>query len=467
MMEDTSVRLDALSEMMALSSYGNTKNIIVTAVETKGPLEEEAMTLALRQAATNFPRLVSCVKEVRERGRYRLVWDQSPDRQLPVKFSEVQETNGSTNGLDSFLRHMAPRLDRDWDLFTEPTAEVHVVRLAKDHHIVAPVIHHVASDAGVASEFGKEFLVNYHEILTGQRPNAICQPHCMSTTRKRLVRIKKPRLRDQLVNARQAVARVFERPTLPTGNGLPDDQRQHHIKRVFSPEQTERINKAAAKNGASLVDLLVAAANRAVDEWNQDRNIPPGLLTTSMSVNMKSRFREFGDGNNSALLFFKSRPSDREDTSTFARSIALARIKQFRNQMDFKFVQNVSRMTTALRAFPFGIRRRIVSHLVNKHQLSIAITVLGVIWPTVRNGRPTADSCLTHSGDLAIKEVHGLGYKLLSNTHLLLIVYAYRNRLNFVFSASASVFRRQEAQAFMDLLMEYLQETPVATIRAK
>jgi hypothetical protein len=236
---------------------------------------------------------------------------------------------------------------------------------------------------------------------------------------------------------------------------------------VFSSEQTERINKAAFQNGASLVDLLVAAANRAVDEWNQDRNISPGVLTTSISVNMKSRYRGLNGGNSSGLLFFKSRPRDREDTPAFARSIALARIKQFRNQMDFKFVQNVSRMTSALRGFPFRIRRRIVNHLANRHQLSMAITVLGVIWPTVRNGKPTADSCLTHTGDLAIKEVHGLGYKLLSNTRLVLIVYAYRNRLNFILSASASVFRRQEAQAFMDLLMGYLLEAPVALIRTR
>jgi len=176
-----------------------------------------------------------------------------------------------------------------------------------------------------------------------------------------------------------------------------------------------------------------------------------------MSVNMKNRYSDLDAANNSALLFFKSRPRDREDTSAFARSIALARIKQFRNQMDFKFVQNVSRMTSALRAFPFSIKRRIVNHLMNKHQLSIAITVLGVIWPTVRNGKPTAESCLTRTADLAISELHGLGYKLLSNTHLLLIVYVYCNRLNFILSASASVFTRQETQAFMDLMMEHLQ----------
>jgi hypothetical protein len=184
-----------------------------------------------------------------------------------------------------------------------------------------------------------------------------------------------------------------------------------------------------------------------------------------MSVNMKSRYRDLNGGNNSALLFFKSRPRDREDTSAFARSIALARIKQFRNQMDFKFVQNISRVTSALRAIPFRIKRRMVNHLVNQHQLSFAITVLGVIWPTVRNGKPTAESCLTRTADLAISEVHGLGYKLLSNTHLLLIVYVYRNRLNFVLSASASVFTRQETQAFMDLLMAGLMERGAGGLR--
>ncbi|MGB6063556.1 MAG: hypothetical protein WBG50_02035 [Desulfomonilaceae bacterium] len=459
-MEEAPIRLDAISEMMALSSYGNTKNILITALEVFGRLDEEAMGLAARLATRNFPRLVSCVKEVSERGRHRLVWDRRPDLELPVRISELQAANGSSNTLDRFLGHMAPHLDRDWDLFTEPAGEFHIVRLAKDHHIIAPVIHHVACDAGVASAFGKEFIVNYHEMLTGQRPESICQPHAISTARKRLVRVKKPTLRGFLANTRDVLTRPMERPILPAGSGLPHDPRQHHIKKVLSAEETEKINRAASRRGASLVDMLVACANRVVDEWNRARNIPPGVLITSISVNMKSRYRAFDDVNNSGLLFFKSKPSDREDTSAFARSIALARIKQLRNQMDFRFFQNISRMTSVLRAFPFSVRRRIVNFLMNKHQFSFAITVLGVIWPASRNGKPTADSCLTRSGDLAIREIHGLGYKLLSNTHLLLIVYAYRNRLNFVLSSAASLFTREETEAFMDLLMEHLLEDP-------
>ncbi len=457
-MAEAPVRLDPISEMMALSSYGNTKNVLITAVELNGPLDEEAMGLAARLAARNFPRLVSCIKEVREMGRYRLVWDRRADLELPIKISEAPPAKESSSGLDRFLDHLTPHLDRDWDLFTEPAAEFHIVRLAKDHHIVAPVIHHVASDAGVASEFGKEFLSNYHEIVTGSKPELVCEPLAISTARKRTVRVKKVKLKDFLTNALNALKRPMERPTLPAGSGSLHDVRQHHIKRVLSLEDTEKIYRSATSNGTSFVDMLVACATKGVDEWNRARNVTPGVLSTSISVNMKNRYRVFDDSNSSGLLFFKFKPSDREDASTFIRSIASARIKQFRNQMDFRFFEDVSRMTSAFRAFPFSVRRRIVNFLMNMHQLSVAVTLLGVIWPSSRNGKPTHDSCLTGTGDLDICEVHGFGYKLLSNTHLLWIVYVYRNRLNFVLSAAASVFTREEAEAFMDLLLKRLLE---------
>ena len=204
------------------------------------------------------------------------------------------------------------------------------------------------------------------------------------------------------------------------------------------------------------MDRLVACTNTAIDRWNAAHDEAPGILTTSMSVNMRGRFSAVNRLNNSGLIFFKSRPEERKDPAAFAKSLALARIKQFRRHMDFKFYQDVSRLNAVVRPFPFAVRRKIVNFIMNKHQFSAAITLLGVIWPETRNGKPTANTCLTHSGDFTISEVHGVGYKLLSNTHLLLIVYVFRNQLNFLLHASASLFTRQEADAFMDLVMENL-----------
>jgi NRPS condensation-like uncharacterized protein len=470
-MQESLTRLDALSEMMALSSYGNTKNLLVTGVEVKGPVDEDAVKRAVQLAAKGFPQLVSRIREIKKRGRYYLAWDYDPQMIVPLRIMDMSGPDRSGPVLEGFLERITPVLDRDWDLFNEGPAEFHVVRLSKDHHIFAPVIHHVASDAGTASEFGRGVLAHYHEILTGRQPDWACENHAMSGARKRRVQVKKPNLKDLLVEYREALTHCFEKPALPVGSGSPTDRRQYHVKRVLSEEETEQIGKLRAEKGVSLVDILLAGTNLAVDEWNEARSVPPGILTTSMSVNMKGRFQGFERANNSALMFFKSKPEERQDLAAFARAIALTRIKFFRKHMDYKFFQNVSRMTSMLRLLPFRLRRKVVNSLMNHHQFSAAVTFLGVMWPETRNGKPTADSCLTYTGDVSVDEVHGVGYKLLSNTPILLIVYAFRNKLNLVLHVSGTLFTREESAAFMDVVMknitDFAYELPVSHSTAR
>ena len=110
-------------------------------------------------------------------------------------------------------------------------------------------------------------------------------------------------------------------------------------------------------------------------------------------------------------------------------------------------------MTSALRIFPFPVRRMIVGFLMNRHQFSAAVTLLGTIWPQANYENPSANTCLTSTGGLRISEVHGVGYKLLSNTPLLLIVYSFRRRLNLVLHATGTLFTRKESEEFMGIMM--------------
>lgn len=449
-------KLDALSEMLALSSRSNTKNILITAVEVHGPVDMEAMGRALQKTAASYPHFNSRLREVRERGRYYLVRKMTRDAGIPFLFSELPQVDNPAPALDRFLDHLRPRLDRNWNLFEEAPAEFHAVSLSHDHHILSPVIHHVASDAGVASEFGRDVLRNYHEILTGKPAQWACEPHAISTSVKKLVDIKKPSFRDIVKHARAALGHTVEKAILPDGSGKADDATQFHIKRLLPVEVMDKLTLSSPHRGKSLVDRLVVCTNLAIDRWNRSRHIPEGLLTASLSVNMKGRFRGFDRSNNSGLIFFKFNPEERENLKKFARTATLARIKQLRNNADFKFFHDVSLMTTVIRPFPFRVRSGLVSFLTGKHQFSSAITLLGVVWPASRNGRPTGDSCLTSAGGFEISEVHGLGYKLLSNTHVLLIVYVFRNVLNFVLAASGALFSRIEAEEFLDLILEEL-----------
>ena len=77
----------------------------------------------------------------------------------------------------------------------------------------------------------------------------------------------------------------------------------------------------------SLVDLLTACSNLAVDQWNEKRNVKQGLVTTSMTVNTRGRFAGYDQPNNSSVIFFRSSPEERADIKKFSRSLALTRIK--------------------------------------------------------------------------------------------------------------------------------------------
>ena len=366
--KEAPAELNPLSEMLALSAFGNTKNVIISMVETQGPLDTEAMTVAFGRAAEKYPQILSCLKEVRIRVKHRLFWEHRVDLPLSVHFSELPSTDDARSIFDRFMDHMAVHLDRDWDLFKEPPVQLLLVRVAENHYVFGPILHHVASDAAIASEIGRELLANYHEMRTGKRPEWVFQPEAMSTARKRPVRAKEKKWTNYASEARHAIGNLFARPTLPAGSGSPDDPRQHHVKRELTSEETTRLMKMTAEQGVSLIDLLVGCSNLAIDKWNQDRGITRGTLTTSMSMNMKGRFKEVNAENTSAQLFFRSEPQDRDNMREFMRTLGLQRIKQFRNQMDLQFFRDVARMNASVSFLPFGPRRRIVNFLMQKHQ---------------------------------------------------------------------------------------------------
>ncbi|MEW6347822.1 MAG: hypothetical protein AB1646_02060 [Thermodesulfobacteriota bacterium] len=453
---ETLAELDAISEMIALTSTGNTKNLIVAAVELRGNLDVQAFGRATELAIRGFPQLLCRLREVRTGRRHRLYWDRAPDQSFPFIVSELPPGASPAHALTAFLEQSAPFLDRDWDLFQEPPVRLHVAKVATEHYVVGPIVHHVASDGGIAVEFGRAILAHYHELKTGSVPEWGLGGIPMSTMRKRMVQVEEGGFKDFLRKAGSGLTPLFERPTLPIGSGLKHDTRQHHVKRVLSMEQTAHLVSLAAKQKTSQIDLFVCATNLAIDGWNEARNTPPGTLTTSITVNMKGRFRQVQGPNNSAVLFFKSKPEERKNLESFLREVSLARIRHFRRNMDFRYYENVCKLTDSLRPFPFKIRRKITSFLIQRHQVSIGVTLLGILWPEIRDGKLTGNSPTVKTADVEVTEIHGVGYKLLSDTRLLLIVYVYGGRLNLILASSACLFTREEAEQFLDLIVDNL-----------
>ncbi len=454
----TPVRLDAISEMIALTTAGNTKNLIVSAVELKGKLDIPVWKQALDSAAKDFPQLGCRLREIRARGSHRLHWDRVPDLSVPVTEIDLPSGASNENALTAYLDQSTPLLDGEWDLFSEPPVRCHVAKIAPGHYMAAPIVHHVASDAGIAADFGRAILARYHEILTGSIPDWSRSRLPMSTMRKRMVQVEEAGFKDFLRKAGSVLTPLFERPTLPVGSGLKNDTRQYHVKRVLSEGQTIHLAGLTAQKKGSQIDLFVCATNLAIDRWNEARGVQPGTLTTSITVNMKGRFRQVDGPNNSAVLFFKTSPEERKNLEGFLREVSLARIRHFRRHMDFRYYQNVGKLTDSLRLFPFNLRRRLMHFLSQRHKVSIGVTLLGIIWPEIKDGKLTGNSPVVQAADLKVTEVHGIGYKLLSDTRLVLIVYVYGGRLNLLLAASACLFTREEAEEFLDLILANLLE---------
>jgi hypothetical protein len=457
-MEQDLKLLDPASEGMVLATYGNTKNLLITAMEVRGPVDIERTRKAIAQVLVDYPQLGSVIREVKWNGRKRLAWEPRPDLEFPVYISSMKSKESFPSVLDALLQYLSPNLDRDWDLFRELPGELHLIRLSEDYHIAATAIHHAAAVPEVATEIGRRIFLRYYELETGEPCPIGAEVDSLSTARKRITPARRHSKWEAIAfAAKQALVPFTMKSALPVGGGSPADSGQYHPKRVLTEEETGRIISSALKKRTSLVDLLVASSNIAIDRWNARRNVQTGTITTAMTVNMRGR-RPNAGLNNSSTLFFKSQPEERRDRREFARSISLSRISQFRRQMDFQLLDMLSRITDMLRFLPFSARRRITHYILNKPRFSIAITHLGVVWPVFKNGKPTGDSYPTSLGEVSIPEVHGVGYKLLSSTPLVLIVYAYRRRLNFVMATSAALFTREEAEAFMDLFMGVLSE---------
>ena len=456
-MELVHTKLNATSEMVALTTWGNTKNLVITPAELLGPLDLTTLREAVAAAAADFPQLGCSLKEVKEGGKRYLTWEPRPDLQFPVTLWDLQGATGSAPLIDSLLQRLEASLDRDWSLFEELPGECHIVRRSEDHHAVVPVIHHVAADAGEASDFGRRIALKYRELVTGEQSHLQPRVRALSISMKHSIPRKRATMKDSLAGIWRSARGLTRRAVLPAGSGLDGDTREYHVKRLFSEEDTTAIGEWISDQKVRLSDLIVACGNTAIDRWNELHDISPGTITTAMTVNMKGRYSGLHEPNSTSVVFFKSDPEDRREWLQFIRSVTDKRTRHFSRQLDLRLSGNVSKMLDAVRRLPLDLRRRVVHYLVQKQQYSMTVTMLGVVWPS-SDGNYSDESFPTWIGDTLISEVHGIGYKLLSRAPIIFIVYIFRQQLNVVMAAAGSLFTRDEADGFADTFVALVRD---------
>lgn len=449
--------LDPPGELLALTTFANTKNLIVGALDLQGPLDVESMEKAVRMAGDSFPRFTMCLKEVKHQGRHYLVWDHQS--MFPIRFRVWDATNTAScpSSLDVVLNLLEPIMDAAWDLFKHPPGQVHLVKLASDHHVLTSVISHVAADAISYTEITREVMINYHQIVTGEKPTFSSFRLGTSTGRKRTMRRSETIIRDYWKTFRYALIPYTPRCALPKGHGTPWDTSEHHVKRLLSEDESEQVVAASRKGRVSLVDYLAANTAVAIDQWNKAANTESGAITAALTVNMQRRFERMDGPNSDSVLYFSFSPGQRKDPVKLSKLIMRSRISQYRYQMDLKYYKAIAKLNKFLRIFPFLERQKVCVQILKRHQTSFALGFMGVLWPATDGRRITGDSYLTSVGGMSVAEVHGMAYKLISRTPLYLSAYFFRRRLNLILSAAAWHFTTNEARAFLDLIVQLLK----------
>jgi len=461
--ESSSMRLDPAGELLALTTHGHVKNLIVGGLELSGALDMTALREAVALVAMTNPQLTKPLVEKRFNGRYFLQWDQYAEKDIPFieKIVHVNRYNGSH--FDLMMEELEPHLSRERNLFREPACEVHLLKLDETLHILAVVMCHIAADGVSLLEIVEELLANYHFVTKRTALERSQEELPSSTAGKRYLRTRKTTFRDYMDTLRHASI-PYLRCAIPLGSGEDGDFHEHHVKRLMSPLESRQIIEQSMALRVSVVDYILACTIVAVDEWNRRCDTEVSFITAALTVNMNGRFGQSRCTNNDSILYFRSDPQHWGGVGALGRWLYSTRMKQFRKHIDVKYAKGMRKLNNWLRFIPYSFRRKIYMGILGRHQTSFALGFLGVLWPETSGRALTGNSWLTSSGGLKIVEVHGMAYRIFSRTPLYLCAYFYGKQLNLILSAASSLFTREEADDFLGLittmLLNHSQDSP-------
>jgi hypothetical protein len=451
-------RLDIISDVMALTSYGNVKNSILVAAELVGVFDEQVFALAAKRASKKYPVLTSRLKEVRKKGRFFLVREHCPEMDVPIFISDLSKSHSEEPIVDSLMFHMAPRLESDWDLFSKPPVEIHVLAAGNDRFAFVTLLHHSAGDAEVVLTIMKAIMGEYEAEVTGEPPQWLENPYVSSTSKKSQSVERRFGWMDLLRQLKRDLRYRKVKPVFPWGSGNRRDTREWHVRRAFSVEDSARILNSFSGNSTHVIDHLVACTNLALDYWNGKHNLKPGRITSAVTVNMRGRFGGKNEKNYSSVIFFRSDPDQRRDYLRFVHELASSRSKQFEKGADLTTRQSFLLGSKLFYYLPFGLRRRVPGFFMKHQQYSAAVTFMGSVFPRF-DGKGMDRDSLTAFGNLEIIDMYGVGYKHVGGAAMHLLVYTYRNRLSLVLMIPGKSLTKTESDSFMNVLVDVMNRT--------
>ncbi len=452
------IYLDAPSEGILMWEQEGFSQTNYGAFSLCGPCDVAALDRALQEAQADFPtfhaNLIPC-----RRGLWTVRGWQIDPRPIALEVRDRTDIAEPPADMEAWIHaEMAPCVARVQNLRVEMPVRLILYRFRGDRQMFVFQFHHVAVDGGGFYNFFASALRIYHRLVTGREPEwaGVAGMHAQAGAVQPVTPISGGRLlRELLTEWRKyppwRVAQIASRPAPSPGRKL-----VRHI--VDDPALQRAYRDRARRDGGSLSDLMLAAAVRALDEFNGARGADHEIMLTFLAVNQRLRRpveETAAQGNPMGAIAISSNSADRRDPEALLRHVIAERKRKMAAGYDYLLPWLGSRLIAASRLLPYGWRARALRPFFDA-RLSFGVTNLGVVLPRMVDGRPTGETAIREAGGMELVDVHTSVGATVKNSGGL-ILRTFLNRLYFVFPFSRHMTTDEDAEAFARLVLEHAQ----------
>jgi hypothetical protein len=447
------VELDRISENFLIWEEEGYPQTGCVALHLTGRCDDRALEAALFRAMDQEPFFHARLDLAWQGGRHLFLWRFAAERPGLEVYDHTSGQPPRQIG-PWFYDRMAPLLGRRMNLESEFPVRFQLHHLPEDRHLFMFVFHHAVCDAVRIFTFLRETFAGYHRLVISAEPPWGSTPSFHNADGNGKPAIT-PRIRYLENLLRDAVRYPLWRVAIPAGDGDGHGQRHMLQVQISDRDLLAAMRRRWQRDEGGLSDLLLAAIDLAVEEWNGRRGIDSDVMLNFLAVNQRGRHPDTRNGacrNPMGALPIPVGRQDRGSPELLLKSIIERRKAGLSSGLDVRFTSDLFGILGLCRRLPFPARKKLLYPLLTPRN-TIFLSNAGVIWPAMDgSGSPTGDSAITGAGDLEILDVY-LSLGCVRTMPLGMVAQTFRRKLYLEFLSWGNRFTQENVSDFSRLLL--------------
>ncbi len=425
-----------------------------------GPCDVEAFRCALREPQADFPLFHSFVVPFR-----RGVWTEWGWRVQPAPVElEVYDRTALAQApadMEAWLHEeMTERVANIRDLRTNYPVRFLLFLFPGERQMFVFLFHHCAVDGGGFYNFFGAVLQSYHRLATGRDPEwaGVAGIHSQTGAAQIVTPLPLGRvLREMFAEFRKyppwRIGQFANPPAAASGRKV--------VRLLVEDRAVQRaLRDRARREGGSMTDIFVAAAKRALDDFNAARGGGGGgeIMFFALPVNQRlrrPRAETAAQSNPLGAVTIMSNADDRRDPAALLRWVISERKRKLTGGYDYWLTWLGRKSIAASAILPLGPRSRALRALMG-FRVTLAVTNLGVVWPRIENGRPTGETAIRQVGRMELLDVHNNTAQPKTNGGAL-VLRTFLDRLYLVFQFGRHQIGDADAEEYGRLVLDHAQ----------